>query len=299
MRRLPLPSLVLCLGLAACGSEELGGPTQAPPAPPQIDALVGELHLHQFTSGSHASANFVQDPIPYDGHVARELVYIEAEPADRIGTCSLYLPPTCQPACVGGTFCAAPDVCKDNPTAVFINGGPISVEGATYSPRIDLWFDAGLGGYTSDPPPNAEPLFAGGETLHVEGGADAWRFGGDVLAPARASLLEPVLGAPMAYVAGSPFEIRWVPEGDRTISLVFLVEGATTSGYVRCYAPDTGALTIDSALTAQLPAQPVRVRLEFDVTRQVVLPLSQTGLGVVVHVADSAWLNDLYDTGSP
>jgi hypothetical protein len=297
--RLPrLLPLVLCAALAACSRDETGGPTP-PVAAPAIDALVGELHLHQFTSGSHASANFVQEPIPYDGHLARELVYIEAEPTDRVGTCSLYLPPSCQPACGGGTFCAAPDICKDNPTAVFVNGGPILVEGAAYSPRIELWFDAGFGGYSSDPPPSAEPLFAGGETLHIEGGAESWRYSGSVLAPARASLIAPEMGAPMPYVSGKPFEIRWVPDGDRTVSLVFLVEDATTSGYVRCYGPDTGALTIDAALTAQLPAEPVRVRLELDVTRQIVLPLAQPGLGVVVHVADSAWLNDLYNTGSP
>lgn len=288
----------VALGLPACSGSEAPDET-APPVVPAVTALVGEVHLHQFNGGSHPSASFVADPIPYEGHVPRELVYIEAEPTARVGTCSLYLPPTCAPSCEGDTFCSAPNECTALPSAEFVNGGPVEVLGAAYAPRIDLWFDTTWGGYASDPPAGTDLLFAGRERLEIEGGAGPWHYAGELTAPKRAQLLVPGPSVPIPFVAGEPFPISWVPEQDRTVTVTLSVESPAGYGYIRCYAPDTGSLTIDPTLTAALPAESTRTRLELNVSRQVVLPLAQPELGVVFHVVDTAWLDDNYDTESP
>jgi len=283
----------LAIAVAACA----GDPSvPAPPAPPvatphPITALAGEVHLHQFPLGSHPLALFVDEPVPIASMQGDSVVEIDPPPTAVEGACTLYLQPRCS-ACVAGEMCVAPEVCAPVPRFTFVDRGAVTVTGSAIVPAIRFWFDAATSDYLSTPPPGATALFAGREQLRVRGGGEAFAFDEYVPSPLAVTLTTPDPGAELRVPTRAAMPVAWKGEGGDAVEIVvFASSDDASSGFVRCSTTDGGALTVPAPLVARLPQPPRATRVEVSRIEQRIVPTARAGVGVFLHVAQTAWMN--------
>lgn len=284
--------------LAGCGAGGAGaadGPALdggAPAAP--ITALVGEVHLHQFPLGSHAWAAFDQVPVPVAEVTTDTLHEIEPTPTLVEGPCALYQTPACSPVCAPGTYCASTNRCAPLEPVLDVDDGPVDVQGSQLWPDIRLTFSSVTSPYVSVPAPGDVQLFAGGERLAYRGGEGALAFAGTVVAPREVIVTAPDLTQPLRFPTAAPLAIAWVGEGaDEIVVFLHASQESGTTAYVRCVTADVGTLDVPADIMAALPPPPRSIRLEVERDEQRIAATETSGLGVLVHVAQSTWKNDM------
>lgn len=272
---------IACL-VAACAA----GCAEDPP--PTVNSLVGVIHLHQYALGAHPWADFTAVPVPLT-EGSDELLTLDYPETATEGGCSLHVQPTCTPQCTGKTWCAAPDTCAPLVPSASVNAGVLRITGSLVAPELTFSFHEGSGGYVSTPPPGP-PLFAGGETLTLAGGRDAFALAGNVVAPLPITLTAPDPAAPLRLPEGGALAIRWAKAGSDRVSVSLNAEaGVGRSAYIRCRGGDSGAIDVPKALLAGLPPPPRDLRLEVERAGRRVIPTARAGSGVLFHAAHSTW----------
>jgi hypothetical protein len=199
--------------------------------------------------------------------------------------------PSCTPECLGDTFCYAPGACATLPSWRYVDGGPVEVTGGLLVPLIRMWWDAPAAVYESDPPPGGPQLFVGGEDLEILGGTGDFAFCGDIPAPKRVALWSPDPNAHLQLPVGVALQIAWTSEETDEIEVLITASGDSGAAEIRCVTSDTGALTIPADLMGALPSPPRQTRFEILRTEQRFVPIARAGAGVLVHAAQSTWMN--------
>jgi hypothetical protein len=290
---------VAALALAACdpggGAQTAAGDDAAVGVPSPdagaVTALVGEVHLHQFPGGTHAWTSFVAQNVPVDAARKDSITDVYTAATSQEGPCALYVAPTCTTACLGSTFCYAPDTCQALPTWKYIDGGQVQVTGSSLVPLIRMWWDASSSGYDSQPAPGAPQLFAGGDILDLAGGAGDFAFEQRVAAPNVVTLMTPDPSTDLHLMPG-PLAVTWVSDVSDTIEI--LVTSQATSGAsaaIRCVTTDTGALTIPGDMVNALPPPPRQTSFQILRNNIGIVPVARPGAGIFVHVAQTTWVN--------
>ncbi len=262
-----------------------------PPADAGVTELVGEVHLHQLPGGSHAWTSFLGQSIPVAAATKDSITEIDTAATTEEGPCTLYVAPDCAPACLGTTFCFAPDICQQFPQWTYIDGGPVQVTGSTLVPLIRMWWNAGADAYDSDPAPGGPQLFAGGDKLHIVGGMGDLAFEQDVQAPTAVDLITPDPSTDF-HLASGAIEVTWRAESSGSIEILVISQASSgASAQIRCVTTDTGELTVPADLAVALPPPPRQT--SFQILRNVVriAPLARPGAGVFVHAGQTTWMN--------
>jgi hypothetical protein len=260
----------------------LAGCTPAGPPRP-VEALAGEITVHEFPDWTHAWAAFVTTPVPLDQVSTGTLFHLPVESA-TLGACTVTLPPTCSPACAAGAFCAA-DHCLPLPDRHLTEGGPVEVAGGAGTVgAIHMAFAGGSGYYDSSPPPGPGLSFTGAEKLHFAFG------GGGAIPNVSAALNAPDLllvtdlaSQPLSAITGGV--VRWAPGPSELVEIVLSVASTVDSSRsvsLRCLALDDGELILPPAAMALLPPPPREAHLQVSRDSNRVVSLGD-GRGVLVH----------------
>jgi hypothetical protein len=212
------------------------------------------------------------------------------------GTCALHVAPSCPAGCPGASYCASDGVCAPLPDVVDVDGGEVDTTGSSAQPEIRLWFVDGSTGYASAPPPGPALLFSGGERLSIGDAAAGFAFHADVPAPLPVDVTAPDLTRPDVSIAGA-LEIDWAPASAEQMVVLLSASSRVPGGgsaWIRCVTADLGQLVIPASMTAALPVPPRDLRLEVERDEEHLVPVARdgaSGLGVLVHVAFTAWKN--------
>lgn len=270
------------------GGDDGGDAERAAP----VTMLAGEMHLHQFPLGSHAWTAFVEPAVPVSSVRGQSITEIDTDPTRVEGPCTLYVAPTCAPACDKSSWCRAPNECAPLPAWTYFDAGAITVTGSRDVPVIRFSFDTAAQAYVSDPPPGRAKLFEGGEALVVSGGRGDWAVAGQVTAPPAVVFVSPAAGDALRVPTSGAFDVRWQSEQTGEVDVLLAV--STSDGRaaeVRCVTSDTGEMLVPPDFVAALPPPPRSTRLEVMRSAQRTMPLAKPGFGVLVHAAYSAWMN--------
>ncbi len=269
---------VLLAGCAAAPADE-PAPRKAAVA---ITAVVGQVYVHQFPIGSHAWAAFVADPVALADYQSDQLITLEPPAARREGACALHVLPRCVQECATGSYCAEDETCAPLPNPRYVDRGPISVSGGSRPNPIKLWFDGAV--YASDPKPGPVQLFAPGDTLSFAGSDFATTLPGPALPNVH-------VAEPLHFPTASAYAIRWDSEAAPAIVVNLIASRPDGQGaFIRCATADVGALDVSATLMAGLPPPPRDIRLEVERYEERIIPTSTPGVGVLVRVAQTAWL---------
>ncbi len=246
------------LAVAGCGSA-----TQAP-----VTLVYGEVHLHQYASGTHPAALFVAQPVPVAEVQGDSVLPLVDLPSQTDGPCTLVLPSGCPPPC--------------SPGANFVDAGAVHLRGAEGG-QLDLTYHASLFSY--QPVQTLAPgsiLFHGGEEVTVSGdGAAAPEFHGTIHGAQPLTIDAP---ASLPVAKGAPFAIAWEPGQAERIRLSLLASTRDGSfATLTCIVPDApGGFTLPDGLLAGLPPPPRDLSLEVSRDELGFASASQ-GRGVILH----------------
>jgi hypothetical protein len=285
--------------LAGCMTD-LAAPEPAAPAADgvrgggaNITHLAGALFLHEFPASGHGTLNVVEKPISLAELDGREPFSLRYEPAARQGSCWLFLPPSCAPACAPSKLCTGPNQCTPITPLLNLDIGELQVTGSATAPLIRLWFIAPESSYGVDPAPGAAKLYAGGERLEITGGRGPYALHGSWPAPAPVVVYEPAEQQPLHLPTAGPFTLRWEPAGSSLMVVQLITSGRDGAwGNIRCLVPDSGSFTVPGELIAALPPPPRSVRYELERDEELLLPLPLgPGVGMLVHAGFTAWQN--------
>ena len=297
-RRAAQVTLACLIALVAPGAA-CSANTSEPPlvVSDAIDSLIGEVHLHAYADGSHPAALFVAAPLPVSGSNGDDLVDLDPPIVAREGPCALHTQPTCAPACGGASLCLRTNTCVPIAPLSSVDDGPVVVSGSRTLPSLGLRFSRPDARYVSDPAPGP-PLFAGGETLRIDGGVGDYTFTATLLAPDAVVVTRPDLTRDLHFPVDGPFVVEWMRAQSlpMTITLTASTVGGGGAGFIVCVVADTGSLEVPASLLRGLPSPPRD--LFFNIERRD-LQLAHTrrrGLGVIVH-AGSATSKNGRDSG--
>ena len=237
------------------------GCSSKPPAGGPPHALYGEVHVHGFAGGSHPGALFLAAAIAADQVDGDDILPGPAADA-TVGACRL-----------------TTQSCADCPAPPPIDGGAVHIQGGLGIADVELRF---VGGTYRPTVPLGGPIFAGGETLTIDGaGAAAPAFHGTLQAPMPLVLTM----APSPRLGDGDFTVGWVPDRSTRVDVTLVV--STTNGRfatIECIGDDvSGQVAVPAALVAKLPAAPRDVQLL--VSRDIIVaqPSDESLLGVVTH----------------
>ncbi len=254
MRPRNAPAVLAAVLLVGCSGER------------PIDHRVGEIHLHQYATGAHLQALFIDPPTPIEDTEFDSTLPGLITPSYDDGVCKVF----------PGGACPAP---CNSPTP--IDAGRVRVAGLLRP--VDLGWNPSLGSY--------EDLVTDGDFVTVgaravvtgAGGGGVPAFSTELVIPPR---LEPTSTLDSGLGAG--FEASWRPTGEALRVQILLgatQTGPTGSSYatVSCFVDDAlGRFRVPDAALALLPPAPRRLQLEMSRNRLVDVSLGD-GRGIVVH----------------
>jgi hypothetical protein len=220
--------------------------------------LVGSFQL-QLTEPKPASGDVPATPGAttlfgklYDGPTPQTLVW---EPGTEAGACRLLTPrvPFCSTPCGGSAACVEDETCQDYPTAV--SAGPVLVTGvATSGGETSFTMEPIADNY--QPPVGttlAYPAFAEGDAITLAAAGEM--LAAFELAATGVGQLE-LDADEITLDPAADVELGWTPPGagtEPTIAVKLdISHHGGTKGMIECEADDTGSLTIQAALVAEL-----------------------------------------------
>ena len=244
--------------LSACGGS-------AATSTSGITTRVGEVHMHQYASGGHVDALFVDPPTPI-GETSFDAASPNTIPAtlDSNG-CQLYL---AMNGC-SGTAC---------PVSKEVDGGRVEVSGLPTP--VELTYQPQFGSYTSYS--TTADFLKGGVTARISGGGvgTVAAFAGEVEMP---QVITPTTTLDNGIGAG--LEISWAPVGDDS-QVKVLLNVVPSTGYgasIVCFISENAArIRLPDAMMAHLPPAPRQLQLEVSRYRLKNVAM-EGGTSVVLH----------------
>ncbi len=227
---------------------------------PSISSRAGEVHLHQYSTGAHLSALFLDPPTPLAQTEFDSALPSVNAPVFDDGTCRVFVVRTC----------------TDCPALSVVDGGDVDVAGL---PRpVDLAFHRDLGGY--------DDLVVDGQFLAGGAQAKVTSLGSERVPAFEASVRIPQPIAPSTTLesglAGG-LEVGWTPAGGDVKIALTVVPIAGDVAAVTCVADEAaGRFRMSDAALALLPPPPRQLQLEVSRYQLLDVPLGD-GRGVVVH----------------
>lgn len=243
----PRASIVLILGLTACGGDDTGAPDAGADA--AAGAVAGELVV--LTGGGYGRQAF--PPVVLGAFPDREgaLWYTEAV---RAGACRVerYQPGSCAGPCAG--VCVEPGECRPFPT--YRSAGVIAIDGLAAPLTLEPSFD----GHYATAGGLPDPLFAAGGSVRARAaGALIPAFDVSAVAP-RAVTIAAFDGAGVAVLSdGAALTLTWPNADPASRVRVFVHSGGALHGTppaaaLTCDDVDRGELTIARAVIEAMPA---------------------------------------------
>jgi len=235
--------------------------------PPRITSRTGEVHLHQYATGAHIEALFVDPATPVEQTEFDSTLPTRNPPFLEVDGCKVYDFGGCTGACRAPTL---------------VDGGSVAIEGLPQA--IELGYESQSGGYDNLILDGA--VLTGGTVarVHGEGRGNIPSFSAEIVVP---STISPTTTLESGLSGG--LELAWSSAGDGShVKLVLNVVPADgTTVAIACYLDDTlGRFRLPDEALARLGPAPRTVQLEVSRYRLVDVPLGD-GRAVVLHSGNS------------
>lgn len=230
-----------------------------------ITSRTGEVHIHQYPTGAHIEALFVDPPTPIEETDFDSTLPVRNPPILNDGDCRTYK--------IGGCSsgdCRAPEL---------VDGGRVRIEGLPQA--VDMSFLPQFGSY-SDPVVDDGMFLRAGMVAKVTG------LGGGRVPPFESQIDVPTPIVPTSTLESgiaSGLEVSWTPAGDgsRVKLLLNVVPASGDGGTITCYVDEAlGRYRLPDAAIALLPPPPHTLQLEVNRYRLVEVPIGAGG-SIVMH----------------